>query len=238
MTGWPQLPPPGWYPDPVGFGGSRWWDGTRWTEHATPPTSDWRRWILTSGAALRVNEVLLGLEGLGLVSIAGVVIFTLVAQRPVGGIGLVFGVGFPLIFPGQFWVIGLLNARRPKAAGGWRARLSAQMRVQRNPLTFFFGGLPKSLALVFGGLFLAGWLAAAVSAPTLMQGSPAGGTTTCPWLLSNHSVITCVSHATYQRAGAAEERFAAGVVMGFLGVHCGVLLGEVYRRRGERPART
>lgn len=26
-------PPPGWYTDPSGCGGQRWWDGTRWTEH-------------------------------------------------------------------------------------------------------------------------------------------------------------------------------------------------------------
>ncbi|MGY2002021.1 phospholipid scramblase-related protein [Blastococcus sp. SYSU DS1024] len=33
-------PPPGWYPDPAGGQGSRWWDGQGWTEHvqqAAPP---------------------------------------------------------------------------------------------------------------------------------------------------------------------------------------------------------
>jgi hypothetical protein len=26
-------PPPGWYPDPEGRGGARWWSGTGWTQH-------------------------------------------------------------------------------------------------------------------------------------------------------------------------------------------------------------
>jgi hypothetical protein len=29
--------PPGWYADPAGGGGKRWWDGTRWTEHVRAP---------------------------------------------------------------------------------------------------------------------------------------------------------------------------------------------------------
>jgi uncharacterized RDD family membrane protein YckC len=29
----PPLPPPGWYPDPGGGTGVRWWDGVRWTDH-------------------------------------------------------------------------------------------------------------------------------------------------------------------------------------------------------------
>ena len=31
----PQLPPPGWHPDPSGANRWRWWDGQRWTEHVS-----------------------------------------------------------------------------------------------------------------------------------------------------------------------------------------------------------
>ncbi len=30
------LPPAGWYADPLGSGGARYWDGQRWTEAVTP----------------------------------------------------------------------------------------------------------------------------------------------------------------------------------------------------------
>ena len=31
--------PPGWYPDPSGSRGTRWWDGVQWTQYLAPSTS-------------------------------------------------------------------------------------------------------------------------------------------------------------------------------------------------------
>jgi hypothetical protein len=36
-AGYPD-PPAGWYPDPSGRPGQRYWDGHKWTEHFAPPT--------------------------------------------------------------------------------------------------------------------------------------------------------------------------------------------------------
>lgn len=41
--------PPGWYPDPSGQPGSRWWDGAMWTEHVGPHRSPAMRPRLPQG---------------------------------------------------------------------------------------------------------------------------------------------------------------------------------------------
>jgi hypothetical protein len=45
-------PPPGWYPDPAGEKAWRWWDGNRWTEHASDPTGSYG---FDSASAARVR---------------------------------------------------------------------------------------------------------------------------------------------------------------------------------------
>ena len=39
-TAGPTAAPPGWYSDPQGGRGFRWWDGRTWTGHTSPPTDE------------------------------------------------------------------------------------------------------------------------------------------------------------------------------------------------------
>ena len=43
MNGMTQTVPPGWYADPSGQPGTRWWDGAQWTDHTQPPPHPFRR---------------------------------------------------------------------------------------------------------------------------------------------------------------------------------------------------
>jgi hypothetical protein len=58
---------PGWYDDPTGPGGQRWWDGTAWTEHARPGA--WPGGA-PAAPALRNGHATAGLV-LGIVSMVG-----------------------------------------------------------------------------------------------------------------------------------------------------------------------
>ncbi len=55
-------PPPGWYADPAGTPGTRWWDGQSWTEHvqqaAPPPTQQQAPQPLAGGPSLYDQPVL------------------------------------------------------------------------------------------------------------------------------------------------------------------------------------
>jgi uncharacterized protein YxjI len=56
-------PPPGWYPDPAGAAGTRWWDGQNWTQHVQQPqpvpqqhVQTWPRSALLEQPVLVVNQ--------------------------------------------------------------------------------------------------------------------------------------------------------------------------------------
>jgi hypothetical protein len=108
--------------------------------------------------------------------------------------------------------------------------MKAQQRAQRNPVKFFFEGLPKPLAYGAIGVFFAGWLAGMTAFPDLSHGNPTHSPL-CRWPLENHGTITCVSHAAYRAAGAAEVRAGSGVLMGFFVMHLGVAAASIARRR-------
>ena len=68
----PIAPPAGWYVDPDGFGGQRYWDGGRWTKHRrpkhpVPPSGLRKRWSVLPIAlrAALALAVVLALAGIG-----------------------------------------------------------------------------------------------------------------------------------------------------------------------------
>jgi Protein of unknown function (DUF2510) len=69
MTTQPPPPAPGWYPDPAGGPGKRWWDGTTWGPFAPPPQPARRK--NNSTPALLILVLLLCCGGCGAFALFG-----------------------------------------------------------------------------------------------------------------------------------------------------------------------
>jgi hypothetical protein len=93
------------------------------------------------------------------------------------------------------------------------------------------GPLPARAAYALTILGFLGWLAGMTAFPALTLGGTNGSTPGCPYQLSNHGSLSCVSLTTYQHVGAAEQRLAAGTLLFFFAFHFAVAWGEVLRRR-------
>lgn len=155
----------------------------------------------------------------------------LIRDKPLHGIAILLLPAVPTLALGQVWMIALINARMPRRTGGWRERMRASQSLGMNPRTFFFGDFPAKLAYPLLGLAFVGWLSAMTAFPALTDGGPSSARHGCPYTLDNHGTYTCVSKQTYEHAGAGEQRFASGILLGFFALHTGAALAGVRRRR-------
>ena len=124
MTDEPPTTPAGWYPDPSGAPGQRYWDGTAWTDQEAPPTSTQPQpatEVLAHGAPPR--------NGLG------------IAALILGIIGAISGL-IPLLFwiAGTLGVIGLIL--------GFVGRARAKRGEATNGRTALWGIITSAIALI------------------------------------------------------------------------------------------
>jgi hypothetical protein len=128
--------------------------------------------------SLRIAAGLAWVDGVGMLVAAAIVVHASVVGRAIPGlISLVFVV-IPLVFVGQLWSIGVLNAQGPRSAGRRRSWSRLQTRGLWNAREFFFDSLPKRYGNLLIGLFALAWIAAITAFPDLLHGNPVRA----PWL--------------------------------------------------------
>lgn len=227
-----RAPAAGWYPDPAGGPDLRWWDGAAWAgEVRAPGNAPWRAWLFSWAPAVQVSRAVMVAAGLGIVIAATIVLLALVRARPVPGLVLLLVPAIPALLVGQLWAIGVLNARIPPEPKAWSQLAAATVRSGKSMKQVVFGPLPARAAYALKILGFLGWLAGMTAFPALWLGGTNGSTPGCPYQLSNHGSLSCVSLTTYQHVGAAEQRLVAGVLLFFFVFHFALAWSELVRRR-------
>jgi hypothetical protein len=169
--------------------------------------------------------------GVGIVIAATIVLLVLVRARPLPGLVLLLVPAIPALLVGQLWTIGVLNARMPPAPKGWSQLAAATLRSGKSMTRVVLGPLPVRATYALTILGFLGWLAAMTAFPALWLGGTNGSTPGCPYQLSNHGSLSCVSLTTYQHVGAAEQRLFVGMFLFFFAIHFAVAWSELVRRR-------
>jgi hypothetical protein len=98
----------------------------------------------------------------------------------------------------------------------------------------FFEGLPLRQANALLVLAFLCWLTAMTAFPSLLSGNPTSPGPGCQYRLVDHGDYSCVSRSTWLAAGAAEQRFVAGILAAFFVLHLGMAAAEL-RRRDREP---
>ena len=153
-----------------------------------------------------------------------VVLASAISRRPIAGLQFALVPAVPVLIVGQLWTIVVMRRLRREYSG--------RRVFPGGTIWLSFSPLPRRTALALFVVFAAGWLSGITASSVLTKGVPsATGNLACPYMFDNNGSVTCVSKATYLLAEAAQQRLAAGVMLGFFVFYFGVAWSQVIRDR-------